>query len=226
LNGLAFAGLFGGALLYVLHGKPLADSLFNEGDTALTAGFHNWRVYLTLLALVLFFASMRRVRWPDLWRAAVAAPITALGPLGIQLQSTSPSALIFVLHVYLCVVALFIVCIEPIFSRSFEPAFWQRFFAASIKSVSYSFTLSSALLAVLQYVSKGLRESIPGYLTSLAYPVGAVVLSLALVAFWELAPAWHKYLESFNQGGVLKPLTDGPSDDQCSESSGDTKLNS
>jgi hypothetical protein len=115
-----------------------------------------------------------------------------LGPLGIQFQSTSPSALIFVLHVYLCVVALAIVSIEPIFSRPLQPAFWQRFFAASTKSVSYVFTLSSALLAVLQYVSKGLRESIPGYLTSLAYPVGAMVLSLALVAFWLLAPAWHR----------------------------------
>jgi hypothetical protein len=197
LDSLAFAGCYGGALIYVLHGKPLADWMFNQGETATTADFNNVRVYFAVGCVALFFSLLRFVGWPNRIRPAAGAAVAVLGPLAIQFQAKEPSPLIFVLHVYLSLVALLIVSLEPIFEREMAPLFWQRLFAASTKGVGYAFTLFSALAAVLQYVSRGLNESIPGYLTSLAYPVGAVVLSLVLAAFWLIAPAWRKYVGSF-----------------------------
>ncbi|HSP13187.1 MAG TPA: hypothetical protein VLV78_00385 [Thermoanaerobaculia bacterium] len=202
VDGLSFCGALGFALIYVLHGKPLADWLFNEGATRVTASFHNVRVYLTLTAVVTFWACLRYVPWSQELRYFLGVISTILGPVAIQLQSTSASAMIFVLHIYLCVIAFAIILVEPVFGQTLDNEFWRRFFAPATKAVGYMFTLFSAILAVLQYVSKGLNESIPGYLTSLAYPIGALVISLAMVVYWLLSPAWRKYMATFQRGAA------------------------
>jgi hypothetical protein len=198
VDSMVFFLALGGAFTYVLHGKPIADRLFNDGATWATAGFNNLRVYGAVIALALYFVVARLVPWPNRFRFIVGSMVAVVGPLAVQLQATEASAMIFVLHVYLSVVALAVVAIEPVFQMSLQDEFWRKFFASSTKAVSYVFTLFSAGLAILQYVSKGLNESIPGYLTSLAYPIGALVLSLGIVAYWILAPSWRKYVATYS----------------------------
>lgn len=193
-NATVFLVLLFLILFFVLHGKPFADVLFNDGTEFLTAGFANARVYSALSALALLYAALLTSMLGLRTRVAFATAGVLAGPLAVQLQSTQSSAMILVLHMYVCSVASAIVVTSPIFSANLTPDFWKSFFAASTKAIGYVFTLFSAGLAVLQYVSKGLNESIPGYLTSMAYPAGTLLLSLVLLLFWMVIPAWEKYV--------------------------------
>lgn len=195
-NSPVFFLVFLAAMFYVLHGKPWASVLFDQGLSLFTRSFHNIRVYLAMVAVSLLFAGLKASSWTSSKRAIVGTLAAIGGPLGIQLQSTESSPMIFILHLYLCLIALTIVVVEPLFSLDIKPEFWKSFFSVTAKAAGYIFTAFSAGLAVLQYVSRGLHETISSYITSLAYPAGTLLMSIIFVAFWLLAPAWNKYLET------------------------------
>ena len=113
--------------------------------------------------------------------------------------------MVFFMHLYVLIVSVAIILIEPVFLEELDRSFWQLFVDGLLRGIRYVLLLFTAGVAVLQYLSAGLGEEPSGFLTTLFYPTVIMILSIGLVAQWLLVPAWAVLIDGFRKGAPSRP---------------------
>ena len=195
------------AQLFVFHGKSIADFIFLRGKSYLMSGFDHRAIYITALLLSFSYVLVRALPSTSRVRTPIALLLAILGPVVVQALSTWPAMMVFFLQTYVLTVAAIIVIAEPVFSRSLDREFWKLFFDGVMKAIKYVLTLFTAGMAALQYLSTGLKEGPAGFLTSLFYPTTVLLISVGMLVYWLLLPAWSRVVESHL---VVRSQTNSP----------------
>jgi hypothetical protein len=194
---LASAVFFG--QIFVFHGKAIADYVFNRGKSYLMSGFHHPATYGLALSVTVCIVLIRA--WPAEFgaKAPLALLLALVGPSLIQATSTWPAMMVFFLHLYLLAVVAVIILVEEVFRQQLQKRFWSSLFDRILRTIRYILVLFTAGVAVLRYLSAGLREPSAGFLSSLFYPTAVMILSIGMIAQWLLLPAWGRMIDSFRE---------------------------
>lgn len=199
LEPVAFIAFVCVSQLFILHGKAVSDHFLNGTPSLLNVGFHWLDIYFLAIVPALIFQAIR-LHAPSIFhmqRLSLLIMVTVVGiPAWIQWLSTLRSPLVLVTQFFFLAVMGGIVIVERIFSQDLKKDFWKQMNEGSIKTIRTILTLYTAGLAVLKFVSSGLGETIPGFISSLVYPSVILVVGVAAILYWIALPSWLQVIEA------------------------------
>lgn len=114
----------------------------------------------------------------------------------VHTMADQVSTLIVMLQLYIFGVCLIIVLLNSYFAMTLEVTFWQMLFDNVVKFIRYVLLLLALGVAILQFVSGGINESIDGFLASLLYPVVTILGSFFVIGYWLLIPCWERLVDA------------------------------
>lgn len=184
--------------LYAIHGKYISHVVLHGATEPISPSHHKPEIYAAIavlsVGLVTLKSSSTRM---SMKLKAFLGLFLGLGCIVlVHTMADQVSTLIVMLQLYIFGVCLIIVLLNSYFAMTLEVTFWQMLFDNVVKFIRYVLLLLALGVAILQFVSGGINESIDGFLASLLYPVVTILGSFFVIGYWLLIPCWERLVDA------------------------------
>ncbi len=207
------------ANVLTMHGKQISAAVLAHGPDWIWHNAYGAGSYAAIVAgaAAITFIGSLRLRRSYLVLALSAASVVF--PFLSQVWSDGRSALILLLQIYTGAAASLVFFFRQNFSRRMGLEFWDRIVAMGIRAMRFGIIFYGAGVALLKFVSDGLKEGKEGFLTTLFYPTLVLFFSFLLWVVWIIAPAWERSVELRAKGHVARAddLDDGQAENPLSD---------
>jgi hypothetical protein len=185
-------GALAGVNLLTMHGKQLSAAVLTQEPDWLWRNAYDFWAYGSIIAGAAAIAAVGSLKIRPSYLALGLTFVSVTFPFLAQCLSDGRSALILLLHVYTGAAASLVFFFRQNFSRKMGLEFWDRTVAMGIKAMRFGLIFYGAGVALLKFVSDGLKEGKDGFLTTLFYPTLVLFFSFLLWVVWIIVPAWER----------------------------------
>ncbi|WP_157772105.1 hypothetical protein [Lacunisphaera limnophila] len=180
------------ANLLNLHGKQWSALLLGvDGPAIWVDAYTNVSYGITLVgsgAVIIAGGAFTSARQQLLALSASAF----LFPVLVQLASRGHSVLIMVLQIYTGAAVGTVFFFRRYFAKPMPLEFWDRMVVMGLRAIRFGFIFYGALLALLKFISDGMKEGKDGFLSTALYPTITLLLTFFIWIVWLIAPAWER----------------------------------